>query len=155
MRFEQRSLTIPRRTEKLFLSASICTEESDLPVDDEVLTFYKNDVNGEHFRRQQRMVPDMIKCAEESRSLKAVTTIRTVQSSSIYIVMFSEIVTLIIQFMTVSTATAERSFASLQRLKTYFCSTYMTQQIMNNVMGPHCHRHEIVNFRSKIVCLCE
>ena len=62
MRFEQR--TISPRTEKLLLSASMCTEESDLPIDDEVLTFYKNGINGEHFRRQLRMVPDIIKCAD-------------------------------------------------------------------------------------------
>ena len=75
MRFEQKTLTVLRKTEKLLLSASNGTKESDLPIDDEVLTFYENDINGEHFRRHLRMLPDMIKCAEESHSLKAVTTI--------------------------------------------------------------------------------
>ncbi len=73
MRFEQRTLTIARKTEKLLLSASNWTMESDLRIDDEVLIFYKNDINGEHFRRQLRMVPDMIKCAKDSQSLKAAT----------------------------------------------------------------------------------
>ena len=84
MRFEQRTLTIPRKTEKLLLSASNWTKENDLYtyIGDEVLTFYKNDINGEHFRRQLRMVPYtcMIKCAEEFHSLQAVTTIRTVKN---------------------------------------------------------------------------
>ena len=129
------------------MSASNLTEESDLAIDDEVLTFYKNDINDEHFLRQLysiiRMLPDMIKCAEESHSLKAVTTIRTVAniitSSSIYIGMFSEIVKLLRIFMTVSTASAER------RLDTYFRSIYMTQQRLNKVIVPHCHKHEIDN----------
>ena len=73
MRFEQRTLTIARKTEKLLLSASNWTKESDLPIDDEVLIFYKNDINVEHFRRQLRMVPDMVKCAREFQSLKAAT----------------------------------------------------------------------------------
>ena len=149
-RFEQRTLTIPRRTEKLLLSAANWTVEGDLPIDDDVLTFYKNDINGEQFRRQLRMVPDMMKCAEEAKGLKVVTTIRTladiITSSSIYIGMFSEVVKLLRIFMTVpvSTASAERSFSSLRRLKTYLRST-MTQQRLNNVMVPHCHKHEIDN----------
>ena len=54
-RFEQRTLTIPRRTEKLLLSATNWTEEGDLPIDEEVSTFYETDINGEHFRRQLRI----------------------------------------------------------------------------------------------------
>ena len=38
--FEQSTLTIPRRTEKHILSAANWSEESDLPMDDEVLTFF-------------------------------------------------------------------------------------------------------------------
>ena len=116
-----------------------------------MLTFYKNDINGEQFRRQLRMVPDMMKCAEEAKGLKVVTTIRTladiITSSSIYIGMFSEVVKLLRIFMTVpvSTASAERSFSSLRRLKTYLHSIIMTQQRLNNVMVPHCHKHEIDN----------
>ena len=50
---------IAQKTEKLLLSASNWTKESDLPIDDEVLIFYENDINGEHFRRQLRMVSDI------------------------------------------------------------------------------------------------
>ena len=106
----------------------------------------------------------MIKCAEESQELKAVTTIRTVANittpSSIYIGMFSEVVKLLRIFMTVpvSTTSAERSFASLRRLKTYVRST-MIQQRLNTVMVPHCHKHDIdnidFNFIGKIICLWE
>ena len=148
-RFEQKPLTISRRTDKLLLSAANWTVEGDLPIDDEVLTFYKNDINGEQFRRQLRMVPDMMKCAEEAKGLKVVTTIRTladiITSSSIYIGVFSVVVKLLRLFMAVpvSTASAERSCSSLRRLETYLRST-MTQQRLNNVVS-HCHKHEIDN----------
>lgn len=46
-----RTLTTRRKTDKRILSAANWTEESDLPIDDEVLAFYENDINGEYFRR--------------------------------------------------------------------------------------------------------
>ncbi|ELT96985.1 hypothetical protein CAPTEDRAFT_145680, partial [Capitella teleta] len=39
----------------------------------------------------------------------------------------------------VTSATAERSFSALRRLKTYLRST-MSQQRLNNVMLTHCHK---------------
>ena len=131
-RFEQRTLTIPRRTEKLLLSAAYWTEESDLPIDDEVLTFI----------RTRSTVPYMVKCAEECQSLKAVTTIRTVAniitSSLIDIWLFSEVVRLlrIFTMVPVSTASTERPFSSIRQLETR-------------------NRQYRLNFSGKRICLCD
>lgn len=56
-------------------------------------------------------------------------------------VMFSEILVLMKLFLTipVTTASAERSFSALRRLKTYLRST-MTQNRLNNVTLPHVHK---------------
>jgi hypothetical protein len=70
------------------------------------------------------------------------TLIDIFQNSPVNLVgMFSEIGTLLRIFITVpiSTATAERSFSALRRIKTYLRST-MTQERLNNVMLLHCHK---------------
>ena len=55
--------------------------------------------------------------------------------------MFSEVSHLLRLYLTipVTTATAERSFSTLRRIKTYLRST-MTQQRLNNVMLLHVHK---------------
>ena len=149
-RFEKGALKIPRQTDKLNLSAANWTTHGELPIDEEVLTFYKDDANSEQLRRQISMLPDLIRevtKAGEFKGLKTVSTVRSlasiIKSSTIGIGMFAEVVKLLRIFMTVpvSTATAERSFSALRRLKTYLRST-MTQQRLNNVIVTHCHKPE-------------
>ena len=55
--------------------------------------------------------------------------------------MFSEIVRLLRLYLTIpaTTATAERSFSSLRRIKTYLRST-MTEQRLNNILLLHAHK---------------
>ena len=57
-------------------------------------------------------------------------------------IMLSEVDKLLRIFLTapVSTATAERSFSSLRRLKTYLRTT-MTQKRLNNAAILHIHKH--------------
>ena len=59
------------------------------------------------------------------------------------IVMFSEVLVLVKLFLTipVTTASVERSFSALRRLKTYLRST-MTQNRLNNVALPHVHKND-------------
>ena len=45
----------------------------------------------------------------------------------------------IFMIIPITTATAERSFSSLRRLKTYLRST-MTQCRLNNILLLHCHK---------------
>ena len=56
-RFDQGVLNNPQQTETLFLLAANWTTHVDLPVDEKVLTFYKDDVNSEQLIRQLRFDP--------------------------------------------------------------------------------------------------
>ena len=80
-RFDQGVLKIPRHTQKLLLSAANWTTHVDLPVNEKVLTFYKDDVNSEQLFRKLRMLLDLMRTkAGEYKGLKTVSTVRSLAS---------------------------------------------------------------------------
>ena len=89
------------------------------------------------------MMPELIKAVntEGGGRMKEVTTVRTIcdiiSDNSMARVMFSEVHQL---YLTVpmTTATAERTFSMLRRLKNYLRSR-MTQEQLNHVMLTHTH----------------
>ena len=89
------------------------------------------------------MLPDMMKTACEDR-IKRVTNVRTIASSmeqsAIYKGMLSEIDKLLKNYFTlpVTSATAERAFSALRRVKT-FLRTTMTQSRLNNLFLLYIH----------------
>ena len=94
------------------------------------------------------MLPDLIKELKSTPSfmhLKNISSVSTIpeilSSSPLTLGVFSEVVKLVKIFMIIpiTTATAERSFSSLRRLKTYLRST-MTQCRLNNILLLHCHK---------------
>jgi len=93
------------------------------------------------------MLPDLVKAYKESQGLPRLTVTRISTISDIIVnvpiarEMFSEIVRLLRLYLTipVTTATAERSFSSLRRIKTYLRST-MTEQRLNNILLLHAHK---------------
>ena len=93
------------------------------------------------------MLPDLVKAYKESQGLPKLTVTRISTISDIIVnvpiarEMFSEIVRLLRLYLTipVTTATAERSFSSLRRIKTYLRST-MTEQRLNNILLLHAHK---------------
>ena len=98
--------------------------------------------------RQLPMFPDLISVYKNSKHLKVfkVTTIHTIcdmlQAVPMAREMFSEIDKLLRLYLTVpvTTATSERSFSALRRIKTYLCST-MSDERLNNVMLLHVHKN--------------
>ena len=141
-RFQQRDMELPRKTEDLLLQAANWEGPGSPQVPDLVLTTYKEDLNGEKLHHQLAMLPDLVR----QTKVKKVTSVRSLAqiltSSKVGVTsLFSEVSALVRLFMTlpVTTATAERSFSTLRRLKTYLRST-MTQQRLNNVLMTHCHK---------------
>ena len=80
-----------------------------------------------------------------NEQLKNVTSVRSIadalSASEIGMKMLSEVATLLKIYLTVpvTTATAERSFSVLRRLKTWLRST-MSQKRLNNLLVLHCHK---------------
>ena len=102
-----------------------------------VSKFLENDVNAERLKVQLLMVADMIKIALVDRmAVKEVTNVRTIadamQQSEIYKGLLTEIDKILRIYFTfpVSSATAERSFSALRRIKT-FLRTSMTHCRLN------------------------
>lgn len=89
----------------------------------------------------------MRKTSPAFSGLNSVTNVRIlidiVNTSPLSVGIFSEVAKFLKIFLTipVTTATAERPFSALRRLKTYLRST-MTQEKLNNVMLLHCHKQK-------------
>ena len=124
------------------------THADHIDLDASICELYGNDIDKSKLERQLKMVPDMLREVKKSndfRALKSVSSIFTIaeifKSYPMYGGLFSEIFKLVKIFMTipVSTASAERSFSALRRLKTYLRSN-MTQCRLNHVLILHCHK---------------
>ena len=94
---------------------------------------------------------------EKKLGLKKITKISTVcqllNAQQIGKTMFYEYCKLITLYLTVpvTTATAERSFSVLNRIKTYLRCT-MSQQRLNHVIIPHIHKDKLDLLDLKSVC---
>ena len=103
-----------------------------------VLDYVGNDFDQERLKCQLSLIPDMFKTATDG-SINKVTHIRTIadimQRSSIYRGMLSEVLKPFFTFP-VTTATAERYFSSLRRLKT-FLRSQMSDCRLNYCMYIH------------------
>ena len=106
----------------------------------------RNDIDLDHLKIQLSLVQDMIKTAtSESIPVTKVTNVRTtaeaMNTSDIYKTMLSEVNKLLQLYFTfpVTTATAERSFSSLRRIKTFLRST-MTECRLNNLCLLYVHK---------------
>jgi len=106
---------------------------------DEICEHYKDDLNS------QRLICQLDVLRDACRG-KRLNTVRDVYScltafSSMYDEVFSEVSRLIRLFLVipVTSATAERSFSAMRRLKTYLRST-MTAERLNAVMVLHTHK---------------
>ena len=143
-RFQQGSLSVLHEIEQIIIKScnGIVAKPSD-----EIIAKYKSDINFKKLLPQLAMMPELLKAAnqENSTKIKEVTSIGTVcdmmNDTSIGKVMFSEVHQLIRLYLTVpmTSATAERTFSALRRLKNYLRST-MTQERLNHVMLLHTHK---------------
>ena len=143
-RFNQDDCEMVQKLESLLIDAA--NGKPSTP-DESLLVFLEKDINKAKFLSQLTMVSDLIKNAFDSSPIKHVTSIRTIadamNTSDIYKKMLEQIhIVLKIYFtIPVTTATAERSFSSLRRLKTYLRST-MTQHRLNNLFLLYVHQEK-------------
>ena len=144
-RFHQTKLNgmpIAAAVEKLLLDAANGTLEDT----SEILTLYAKSIDIPHLAIQLKMIPDLIKAYNEKHlPIHTVTNVRTLcevlNSISDSKTMFSQVCELVKIVLTipVTTATVERSFSALRRLKTFLRST-MLQTTLNYVMLLHVHK---------------
>ncbi|KAL7377898.1 hypothetical protein ABVT39_005934 [Epinephelus coioides] len=122
---------------------------SSISIPQNVVDMYTGDVDIEQLRTQLSMLPAVLQVHNSSteRPISRVTKMTTLadmlaaqgrgtQS------LFSEVDRLLRLYLTVpmSNATAERSFSSLRRLKTFLRST-MTERRLNHLLFLHIHKH--------------
>ena len=137
--------------ESLFVTAANGTVE----IGERSAKYLQQRVDMDRLNIQLAMLPDGIRSAfEESSAQSQITYVRTIAdalSQSVVVrTMLSEVDRLIKLYLTfpVSSATAERSFSSLRRIKTFLRST-MTQHRLNNLfmLYVHCKRTDKVDLR--------
>ena len=110
-------------------------------------TMYEDDFNFDQLTLQLLMLPDLLKTANKQHSLgiKKVTSICTLSDilnvCGFANTMFSEVHKLLHLYLTipVTTATAERTFSTLRRLKNYLRTT-MTEKRLNHLIIVHSHK---------------
>ena len=142
-RFEQKGFRLVSQIESLLLDSSNCNFQ-EIPA--EIVDMYARDVDMDRLKMQQPMIPDFIKSRNpDGITIKEVTSICTLcevfNSVPVAKTMLSEVHAMLCLYFTipVTSATAERTFSVLKRLKTYLRSM-MTQERLNNVMMMHIYK---------------
>jgi hypothetical protein len=108
---------------------------------------YNTDIDFEKLKPQISMLPELLNVVhtESSVRIKEITSIRTIcdmmNSASFGKLMFSEVHKLLILYLTapMTSATAERTFSTLRRLKNNLRAN-MTQQRLNHIVLLHTHK---------------
>ena len=132
-RFDQSDLAFVCVVESLLLDAANGEDVSEIP--ESVVEYFQGKIDLARLKVQLLMLPEAISTvfAGTAVSVKKVTNVRTLadtlSQSTIVRGMLSEVDKLIRAYLTfpVTSATAERSFSSLRRIKTFLRSS-MTQQ---------------------------
>lgn len=140
-RFEQEDFQVVCDLENMLLKAANGTLSS---IPETITKTYSADINKSRLECQLKMFADVI--AASTDNIKEVTSIRTIcdvlNTSQVTKKLFSEVARLTQIYLTipVTTATAERSFSALRRVKTWLRST-MTQERLNNLLLLYAHKH--------------
>jgi hypothetical protein len=142
-RFQQPGFSIVRSAEKLLLD-SANGKEVNIPLD--IRSIYKSDIDFEKLTLQLNLLHDTIKSVPiEGVVVTQVTKLRTIcdvfEAQQTLKLIFSEIHKLLLIILTVpiTTATAERSFSALRRIKNYLRNS-MSQQRLNHCIILNIHR---------------
>lgn len=142
-RFDQSDVGLIQETESLLLRAA---NGENIPSIPQPVSKYFDRVDPALLKVQLLMLPDAIRTAHEGTpiTIKKVTNLRTLAEtlnrSEIYKGMLTEVDKVLRAYFTfpVTSATAERSFSSLRRIKTFLRST-MTQERLNNLFLLYVH----------------
>ena len=135
-RFEQKGFRMLNEIENMLIPS--CNGTLTKP-SEEFIEMYKGDVDFEKLMPQLSMLPELLKVSNKDSSLaiREVTTISTIcelmNTMSIGKAMFSEIHALLLLYLTIpmTSATAERTFSKMRRLKNYLRSN-MSQERLNH-----------------------
>ena len=142
-RFDQSDFHTIKEIEVLMLKAA--NGEIVDPIPPAIQSYLDKDVDQDRLKSQISLVCDMIKTAFSGIvAVTKITNVRTIaeamNKSDIYKTMLNEIDKLLKLYFTfpVTTATAERSFSSLRRIKTFLRST-MSDCRLNNLFLLYIH----------------
>ena len=143
-RFDHNDLNTVKKIEMLLVNAGngVLTDSFD----SELQSYLMNDFDPDRLKTQLSFVNDMVANAGVTRVTNVRTISDTMSTSSIYKNMLSEVDKLLKLYYTfpVTTATSERSFSSLRRLKT-FLRTTMTECRLNNLFLLYVHKSVTLN----------
>ena len=144
---QRRGLPIAAKLEKLLIDAANGSF-TDGDLSQEIIELYSRDLDKASLSNQLKMLPQLVhtyNAGNPQTAIREVTGLRTMcdimNSISVSRTLFNQIDRLlhIILTVPVTTSTAERSFSTLRRLKTYLRST-MTRTRLNNLMMLHIHK---------------
>ena len=146
--FDQEDIKIVAAIEKMLLSAAYC--DKDIVIPGVVQETYQNDIQVEPLKAQLKLIPDLIVRHKDLAgvTIKKVTSIQTLcdvmNSNPAAKSLCPEVHTLLKLYMTVpvTTATAERTFSTMRRIKTYLRST-MTQERLNHSFMLNAHKSRV------------
>ena len=139
-RFQQKDISIINTLEVFLIQ---CANDNMGPLDTDLEEYLKDNFDLQRLKVQLLMLPNVIKTC--SQVIKEVTNVRTIvdamNESQIYKEMLQEVDKLLRMYLTfpVTSATAERSFSSLRRVKTYLRNT-MTSCRLNNLFLMFIHQ---------------
>ena len=146
-RFNHNDLNTVKQIEMLLVNAGngVLTDSFDPGLQ----SFLKDDFDLERLKTHLSLVKDMVANAGEipvTRVTNVTTISDTMNTSRIYKTMLSEVDKLLKLYYTfpVTTATSERSFSSLRRIKT-FLRTTMTECRLNNTFLLYVHKSAILD----------
>lgn len=127
----QKSFSTIIDIERTILAGANGNEVPDIP---DSLKAFSKDLDLVELKKQLTFLPSFLSASEPQKPIKSIHTVcNALLKSEISLKMFEEVKKLLQIYLTipVTTATAERSFSTLRRLKTYLRNT-MSQQRMNN-----------------------
>jgi hypothetical protein len=157
-RFKQPAFIMLTEVELFLLRAA---NEPCLHADDynKIEKFLQDDINVDHLKLEARMISDHFRVVNERNKLniKRITRVSTIcdlmNSSQAAKIMFPEYDKVIRLYLTipVTTATAERAFSSLNRLKTCLRST-MGQARLNHCLLAHIYKEHLDTIDTVAIC---
>ena len=146
-RFDQQSLELLGEMERILINA--CNGSISQP-SGRLQELYRSDIEFQRLEAQLKVLPDLVHTVNQQSktqgqvAIKEVTTMSTIcdlmNTSSFGKSMFSEVHRLLLLYLTVpmTSATAERTFSALRRLKNYLRAN-MTQKRLNHVIMLSCY----------------
>ena len=145
-RFDQPTLSILKDIESLLVSSCNGSDTTNTP-STKLKTLYASKLNMDLLTVQLSMLPSVIAAgnSEHQLGIKEVTSVSTIcdvfNTCRFPKTMLTEVNKLLHIYYTVplTSATAERTFSTLRRLKTYLRST-MTQKRLNHIVLLHIHK---------------